>query len=92
MSSSGTAEYTSIEDIRALYLWMSIPNAQLLYSMMEAVIDHGRTDPDGVTEMEDRRLWLSEAHIRLVRPSAPQVRASRAGNKIGCSASIGIQT
>jgi hypothetical protein len=59
------AVYSTVEDILALY---DVPQrkAEQLLAQSDTVIDHGRTEPEGVAEMDDRRDWVERGYNHLV--------------------------
>jgi hypothetical protein len=59
------ATYSTVDEILALY---DIPQkkAEQLLAQSQIVIDHGRTEPEGVAEMDDRRDWVERGYNHLV--------------------------
>ena len=62
------ASYTTVEEVMALYA-LTKPKAELLLVKTNAVLDHGKMEPDGVADAEDKKLWVEEGYARLVSPN-----------------------
>lgn len=64
--------YSTVEEITALFP-LPLSKARLLLAKSMAAIEHGKSEPDGVAEREDRALWVLQGLEKMVRvfPESP---------------------
>ena len=65
MSANTAAAYQTVEDIVALYVLSKLKAEQLL-TKTEVVINHGKSEPEGITEWEDQQIWVEQGYEKLV--------------------------
>lgn len=70
MSTSGNSaiEYSSVDEIRALFK-LPAPDAMLLLTRSESVIQHGRSKPENAVGKKNRASWVEQGHDKIVRIS-----------------------
>jgi hypothetical protein len=58
--------YSTVDELTALYSLLPTSKAEQLLAATEALVEHGKFEPEGVAETSDRKLWVDQGYEKVV--------------------------